>query len=453
MEHTSEANSHLLLLPFPLQGHIVPFMKLAHKLACHGSKVTVLTTEFLHERIKTVVTGDNKGFVRIVSVPDGLPKEDDRKDEMLVTRSIFTVMPGYLAKFINEQENEEKLTCVIADSIFGWALEIAEKMGLKKAIFFTAAPGALAMILHIPRLIQAGIIDPNDGTMLKNEKIQISPSLPVFNDTDLIWNIPENDLMKKSAFHHMLLVNQNLKVPDWILCNWFEKLEESVSNLLPDLVTIGPLLADEKPTGNFWSEDLSCLTWLDKQATGSVIYVAFGSAGKFNQNQFNELALGLELAGQPFLWVVRSDQIDGINIDYPDTFRARTAELGKTVEWAPQEKVLAHPSIACYVTHCGWNSIMEAINVGVPMLCWPNFTDQFYNRTCVCYGWKIGLELNSDENGIVTRYEVKKKVDELVSDKGINANALKLKELADESIGEGGSSFKNLEKFVEQLKL
>ncbi|WCJ35856.1 UDP-Glycosyltransferase superfamily protein [Euphorbia peplus] len=448
-----QGTAHVVLVPFPLQGHVTPFMKLGHKLASHGIRVTFFITEMLHKRIKMAASrksdDEEKGYVRIVSVPDGLPPEDDRKDVTRLTKSIFKVMPGYLEDLIkrtNDQQNGGKITCVIADPVFGWALQVAEKMGLKNAIFFTSAPGALAMILHIPKLIDSGIIDANDGSMKKNEKIQLSPSLPAFSDADLLWYYPGSEHMKRSTFYHLRLVNQNLKIPTWVLGNWFTELDPSADDLLPNLLSIGPLLANGQSTGNFWSEDLSCLSWLDRQDPGSVVYIAFGSSLKFSVQQFDELALGLELVGKPFLWVVHPNLIDGVTTGNP-----RTGNLGKIVEWAPQEKVLAHPSIACYLTQCGWNSTMESISMGVPLLCWPYYTDQFYNRTCICYGWKIGLELHMDHNGIVTSVELEKKIYELLNDNDIRANGLRLKELAWNSMRNDGSSSTKIKQFVAQL--
>ena len=95
---------------------------------------------------------------------------------------------------------------------------------------------------------------------------------------------------------------------------------------------------------------------------------------------------------------------------------------------------------------------MDGIGMGVPFLCWPYFADQFHNQSYICDKWKVGLGLNPDENGFISRHEIKKKIEMLVSDDGIKANAEKLKEMARKSVIEGGSSYKNFQTFVEELK-
>ncbi|KAK0596370.1 hypothetical protein LWI29_015012 [Acer saccharum] len=151
----------------------------------------------------------------------------------------------------------------------------------------------------------------------------------------------------------------------------------------PKILPIGPLVASNRSgnsVGNFLPEDLSCLKWLDQQPTQSVIYVAFGSRTTFDQTQFEEFALGLELSNRPFLWVVRPDIANKLNDTNLEGFQDRVGSRGLIISWAPQQKVLEHPSIAYFFSHCGWNSTMEALSNGVPLLCWPFSTDQFLNE-------------------------------------------------------------------------
>lgn len=150
------------------------------------------------------------------------------------------------------------------------------------------------------------------------------------------------------------------------------------------------------------------------------------------------------------MWVVRPDlMMDGSTGAYPDGFPARVAGRGKVVSWAPQQKVLAHPSIACFMTHCGWNSTMEGVVNGVPFLCWPYFVDQFFNRMYVCTVLRVGLGLEHGEDGVVTGEEVKKKLEAVLGDEGIKARAVELKEAATWNVARAS---KNLDVFVEKLQ-
>ncbi|KAK6250049.1 hypothetical protein SCA6_004054 [Theobroma cacao] len=137
---------------------------------------------------------------------------------------------------------------------------------------------------------------------------------------------------------------------------------------------------------------------------------------------------------------------------FPKGFTDRIADRGKIIEWVPQEKVLAHPSVACFLSHCGWNSTMEGLSMRVPFLCWPYFADQFHNRIYICNVWNIGLPLTPNENGIITKHEISARKKTLISSDGIKANVLDLKQVARKSIDEARSSFKNFKSFIERIK-
>nr|GEY43717.1 UDP-glycosyltransferase 83A1-like [Tanacetum cinerariifolium] len=232
----------------------------------------------------------------------------------------------------------------------------------------------------------------------------------------------------------------------------FKETADYILLLRTQLSPIGPLLASNRlaeQAGHFWQEDSTCLTWLDAQAPGSVIYIAFGSFTIFDQTQFEELALGLELTNRPFLWVVRPGITKETTATYPDGFMDRIQALGKIVDWAPQQKVLAHPSVACFLSHCGWNSTLEGVNNGVPFMCWPYFADQFHNESYICDIWKNGVPFNKNNEGIITRDEIENKVNVLLSNTMFKAKAVALKEKVTSSIKKGGSSKKNLTDFIE----
>ncbi|CAA2968298.1 UDP-glycosyltransferase 83A1-like [Olea europaea subsp. europaea] len=178
-----------------------------------------------------------------------------------------------LIEQINGSESD-KITCLIADATMGWALEVAEKMGIKYVAFWPPAATQLALLFKIPNFIDDRIIDSDAKIIFK---LMVRILKPV-----------------KSAYR--------------LICNSSKWLESGTFASFTDFIPIGPLLASNplgKSAGNFWKEHSGCLAWLDQQPHNSVIYVAFGSLTIFDQNQFEELAIGLELTNRPFLWVVR----------------------------------------------------------------------------------------------------------------------------------------------------
>ncbi|KAF8704069.1 hypothetical protein HU200_031555 [Digitaria exilis] len=170
--------------------------------------------------------------------------------------------------------------------------------------------------------------------------------------------------------------------------------------LLPggDLATAERTKQQQGPCGDknpsMWRADSTCIAWLDAQRAGSVVYVSFGSwVGSIGPDKVRELALGLEATGRPFLWALKRDP--SWRAGLPDGFAARVAGRGKVVDWAPQEDVLRHGAVGCYLTHCGWNSTMEAVRHGVPLLCYPVAGDQFINCAYITGPWGIGLRLGA----------------------------------------------------------
>ena len=154
----------MLVIPFPAQGHVAPLMKLSHWIVDHGIKVTFVNTEFIHAKLTASmpVKNEDKSPIRLASIPDGLEPGDDRNDLTKLIESVLKFMPAHfkdLIEKINKSDDDDQISCVIADTTVGWALEVAEKMGIKRAALWPAGPGNLAISLHIPKLIEGGIID------------------------------------------------------------------------------------------------------------------------------------------------------------------------------------------------------------------------------------------------------------------------------------------------------
>lgn len=227
--------------------------------------------------------------------------------------------------------------------------------------------------------------------------------------------------------------------------------------------TIGPTipsmyltkrLEDDKDYGInlFQPKTSACINWLSDKPTGSVVYVSFGSMTVVSEEQIEEVAWGLKRTNLYFLWVVREFEKNKL----PNRFIEETSDKGLIVTWSPQLEVLAHESTGCFVTHCGFNSVLEALSLGVPMVAMPQVTDQATNAKYIEDVWRIGIRAEADEKRIVRREVMEMCIKEVrLGEKGkeIKKNANKWKNLAKQAIDEGGSSSKDIEKFVANLLL
>jgi UDP:flavonoid glycosyltransferase YjiC (YdhE family) len=252
---------------------------------------------------------------------------------------------------------------------------------------------------------------------------------------------------------------------DGILLNTFDDLErvalDAIRARLPNTFTIGPLGPEVSPpsylpslTSSLWKEDDRCVVWLDMQpADGSVVYVNFGSITVVTREQMVEFARGLAAAGSPFLWVVRPDMVrDGVDmLPVPEGFAEEVAGRGLMVGWCDQEAVLGHRATGGFLSHCGWNSTVESLRARVPMLCWPFFSEQVTNCRYACDEWGVGVELSREAG----QAEVEAAVRELMGDgekaAAMRRKAAEWKEKAASAVAAGGSSQRNLDRFVDEV--
>ncbi|XP_057805088.1 UDP-glycosyltransferase 83A1-like [Salvia miltiorrhiza] len=460
MGATKGKRGHVLAVPFPAQGHVTPLLKFSRLIASHGVKLTFVNTHFIHNKLAAATNSHAPQLgVVLASISDGLPDDDDRSDAFKLWESLNSTMAGHLTELIekiNASNCDEKISCIIADVTLEWILELARDFGAQSFGFTPASAASLAMVLQIPNLIHQGNLDLN-GTLKGIESVRLTDEIPAWRKDEFAWSFPIDLKTQKIMLECCLCGEKSARFRStWLLCNTFYELESSACDLSPKLLPIGPLLDSQcrANCSSFYVEDTSCLRWLDEKAVASVIYVSFGSLAVLSHHQLQELALGLELSGRPFLWVVRSNLTnDGSRVEYPEGFLGRVCSggLGKIVEWAPQERVLSHPSVGCFLSHCGWNSTLEGLAAALPFLCWPYFADQYHNQSYVCDKWKIGLRIEQDENGIRGRDEIKKKIEIVVGDDDIKANALRLKEMATMSVAQEGSSFLNFQRFIDHL--
>ncbi|XP_042490749.1 mogroside IE synthase-like [Macadamia integrifolia] len=452
MKEEGAEETHVLVFPFPAQGHINPLLQFCKRLASKGLKVTLATTIFITKSVHNEVNN-----VRVESISDGFDEGgiDAVKSPEVYLERFQVVGSESLAELIEKQQSSGyPFKCLIYDSVIPWALEVAKRFGLSTASFFTQSCANDAIYYNVKK----GLL----STPVQGPTVSL-PGLPILETHDLpsfIYYWGSYPTFLDSVLNQF----QNVEKVDYLFINTFDKLEDEVlkwmSNLYP-VKTIGPTVPsiyldnrveDDKDYGLslFESRKETYMDWLNMREDGSVIYISFGSISELGEEQMEEIALGLISSNHYFLWVVRKSEENKL----PKSLAEDKSEKGLVVAWCSQLEVLAHKAVGCFITHCGWNSTIESVSLGVPMIAMPQWTDQTMNAKFVVDVWEVGVRVKLDEKGTVRRKEIEKCVKEIMGgDRGekIQRNAFRWKVLAKEAIDEGGSSDKNIDEFVASL--
>ncbi|KAK6935503.1 UDP-glucuronosyl/UDP-glucosyltransferase [Dillenia turbinata] len=303
------------------------------------------------------------------------------------------------------------------------ALDVAREFGVLPYIFFPCSSLFLSFLFHLPSLSQA----PSFECMNLDEEVQLPGCEPV-QKRDLV--APDQDKTDE-GFGMIIQISRRIPMASGIMVNSFFELEKGSfkafkedGSRFPLVYPVGPLIQ----TGSTEMSNSECLKWLDHQPRCSVLFVSFGSGGTLSEEQLTELAFGLEMSGQRFLWVTGSPNNEASHATFftlqsskdpfdflPKGFTERTKNIGLVVpSWAPQLQVLSHCSTGGFLTHCGWNSILESIVHGVPLIAWPLFGDQRMNATMVSVGLKVGIRMKKNGSGVVERAEIANHVKSLM---------------------------------------
>lgn len=355
------------------------------------------------------------------------------------------------------------VSCIVSDSLRYWTQDVADQFRIPRIDYWTASLTSYAYILALPELISKGYIP------FKEAKLNWKSDNPVFLDCILgVPRFPLDEIPREFSspgladtfLQAFLPVASHAKKAERILIHTPCELESNVCDVLREaqvpVYSIGPLVHHSFDSSPATSEE-ECLSWLETQKQASVIYVSFGSNATLSATEIIELAFGLEASGQPFLWVIRSDAVKGEQSGnmLPEGFESRTKERGMRVSWAPQVAVLKHAAVGGFLTHCGWNSTLESVWMGVPMLGCPRGAEQRTNARFIAEEWGVGMELQRTKEGEFLREDVERQVKSLmVGQEGQQARTkvLELRDIVRKAVAPLGSSHANLVKFAHDMK-
>lgn len=461
--------THIVLLPSPGMGHVIPLAELAkHLLLYNNFSVTFISTasDSTPEAQKAIVDMLPMNINSIAFPPiDVHDLPADTKTEVRITVTVARALPS-LRDVLNRLKSTGRAVVLIIDLFGTDAIDVAEEFSVPTYIFFGSNAMALTHLLYLPLLDATFTGEFRDLT----EPVKLPGCIPV-NGKDMIE--PAQDRMSES-YTCVLLHAERFKLAKGIVVNTFADLEPGPLRALrekepglPPVYPVGPLIRTNSTS--YDSEFSECLKWLDEQPLGSVLFVSFGSGGTLSSEQLNELAFGLEMSEQRFLWVARSPQekeasatffsIESVEHPFeflPKGFLSRTKGQGFVLpSWAPQIQVLSHGSTGGFLTHCGWNSTLESIVHGVPLIAWPLYAEQRMNAVLLTEHLKVALRPRARENGLIGREEIARVVKELMEGeegKGVRNRMAEVKDSASEALGEEGSSTKFLSKLAREWK-
>ncbi|CAA7038044.1 unnamed protein product [Microthlaspi erraticum] len=446
------APPHFLLVTFPARGHVNPSLRFARRLVkTTGARVTFATSLSVFH-CSMIPNQDNVyNNLSFLTFSDGFDDGVVSNTEDVQTRLLNIKRNGdkTLSDFIEANQNgDSPVTCLIHTILLNWAPKMARRLHLPSALLWIQP--ALVFDVYY-----------NHSTINNSSGFEF-PNLPALTIRDLpSFLSPSNTSKATQEVYLELMEFLKQETNPKILVNTFDSLEPEALNAIPNikLVAIGPLLPEEIFTGRESVKDKSSYTlWLDSKTESSVIYVCFGTMVELSKSQIEELARALIEGRRPFLWVItdksnREAKIEGeeeTEVEKIASFRDELEEVGMVVSWCSQVEVLRHRSVGCFVTHCGWSSTLESLVLGVPVVAFPMWSDQPTNAKLLEETWKTGVRVRENEEGLVETGEIRKCLEAVMGKaEELRQNAEKWKRLAFEAGGEGGSSDKNMEAFVE----
>ncbi|KAF7829158.1 scopoletin glucosyltransferase-like [Senna tora] len=463
-------SAEIWVVPFFGQGHLLPSIELCKHLASRNFKISLLLPSYLISSVPSSLC--HYPSVQITEIPTSPIPPQPHSNPFHAFQIIHDLQAQALQTLLStgpQNPNPPRPLCAIIDVMATWFYDVFEKFQVPTVTFFTSGACSTALEHAIwkyhlkdmepaeKRFIQ-GL--PEDMALtyldLRRRPHDIPPPPP---RPGMVGPLLGEQLrwLKEVSKTKALMINtcDDLERPfiDYI-ANQVEKPVWGVGPLLPEQYwkAAGSLIHDRVVRANRRSnvtED-EVIQWLDSKARGSVLYVSFGSLMGPTMEEYAQLAQALESSDQPFIWVLqprsgkpgppsfllrKQFNSEGSKVEeeeeeeegggyYPDGLDCRVGKRGLIIKgWAPQLLILSHPSTGGFLSHCGWNSTVEAIGRGVPILAWPIRGDQYSNAKLVMDYFKVGYPICDDLSRILSKDDIAKGIEKLMSDKEMKERA------------------------------
>ncbi|XP_020236635.1 scopoletin glucosyltransferase [Cajanus cajan] len=465
---------HIFFFPFLAHGHIIPAIDMAKLFVEKGVKATIITTplnaHFISNAIGKAKTNDENGIhIQTIAFPsaqvglshgcenvDSIPSLDLFKPFILGTRLLQEPFEQLLL--------DQRPHCIVADMFFPWTTDSAAKFGIPRLVFHGTSFFSLCVMTCLELYDDVSsdsdsFVVPNFPGEIKITRMQAGSFLKS-NDITGVYKLVEE--ARESELRSYGVVVNSFYELEKVYADHYRKVHGRKAWHVGPLSLCNRNSQEKANRGKEASiDEHECLKWLDTKKPDSVVYVCFGSIAKLCDSQLRAIAMGLEASGQDFIWVVRKNKQDGGEEWVPDGFEKRMEGKGLIIRgWAPQLLILEHEAIGAYVTHCGWNSTLEAVTAGVPMVTWPIAAEQFFNEKLVVEVLQIGVPVGSKkrvgfQGDSIAWDAVEKAVKRVMKREEATQMRIKAKafsQLANRAMQEGGSSYTDFNDLIQELR-
>ncbi|CAO2166744.1 unnamed protein product [Urochloa humidicola] len=402
MATAAASRRHVVAVPYPGRGHINPMLVVCRQLAAAdaGLAVTVVVTEEWHGLLAAAgVPATLPDRVRLATIPNVIPSEHGRGADWVGFIEAVQAMMGEPVERLLDRL-EPRPDALVVDTYLTWGVAAGAARGIPVCSLWTMPATFFLALYHMDRW------PPVDGP--EGEEGQSCKSLDQYFPFPVLSSVKCSDIKIFRSFElpmkRVAQVFSNLRQAQYVLFASVYELESGaingISQVLPcPIYTVRPSIPHMSLEGN--SDKIryeKYSDWLDAQPKNSVLYVSFGSHVSMPFLQLEEVAMGLHESSVRFFWVARDKATT-------TTLQQISGDKGLVVPWCDQLKVLSHPSVGGFLSHCGWNSTLEAVFAGVPVLAFPVAWDQLVNARLVADEWKIGINLREQrrEDGVVSR--------------------------------------------------